>query len=495
MRTVRPAAQGPLAACITALSLAGCTGEHRYLPKQREALFPRISRGVVRAEQPQTCQQALSPGQAYATYRGALEALQQGQAIASIPHLGCLVPPAPGVRHSGDLYAQVVSEVLLPNVLHDYLQQQLELVIANDIQRGDQRDAGLAWPGAYLLEAAVVAYRNTGETRFLDLFRQAFDQILLRRDSVTGFEDALRQRSTHGWSSINISEEKRSNHKGKPFLVGHITHAARIVYPATEFARLVQQSPHLAARYGADAQRYIAASRAAIDDFDTDWQPIPDRKVPGSDRPLFWYRRPITNSLEATNHVHMVASTWLNLAQITGQTSYRKKAKDVLAVFQHGIARTSDNALYWNYFPSFANDERRLYHNGHQLAEYTWKASLTTPFIARAHRTGLTANTDLARSIAKAINTQVLGQGDVRRSLAPATDAWFTLKNRKDRKKLMDIPNITYFLEYASLEPEITHKLRVLFATRPDIFELGWLGSAPGALGYAHLLRPTTHQP
>ena len=495
MRTVRPAAQGPLAACITALSLAGCTGEHRYLPKQREALFPRISRGVVRAEQPQTCQQALSPGQAYATYRGALEALQQGQAIASIPHLGCLVPPAPGVRHSGDLYAQVVSEVLLPNVLHDYLQQQLELVIANDIQRGDQRDAGLAWPGAYLLEAAVVAYRNTGETRFLDLFRQAFDQILLRRDSVTGFKDALRQRSTHGWSSINISEEKRSNHKGKPFLVGHITHAARIVYPATEFARLVQQSPHLAARYGADAQRYIAASRAAIDDFDADWQPIPDRKVPGSDRPLFWYRRPITNSLEATNHVHMVASTWLNLAQITGQASYHNKAVDSLAVFQQGVKTESNHTVHWNYFPFFATNEQQRFANGREYSEAVWKASLTTPFIAHAQRLGLEQAQPLSAAIAHSINREVLGDGEIRRNFNSQQSRWLDPSNPQDKEQLGKIKNITYFLEYNSLEPEIGRKIRLLFATRPDLIHMGWIGSPSGALGYAHLLRPTTHQP
>jgi hypothetical protein len=89
MQTARPAGQRYLAACITALCLTGCTGGHGYLPKQRETLFPRISRGVVSAETPQNCQQALSPGRAYATYRGVLEALQQGRAIASIQHLGC----------------------------------------------------------------------------------------------------------------------------------------------------------------------------------------------------------------------------------------------------------------------------------------------------------------------------------------------------------------------------------------------------------------------
>jgi hypothetical protein len=337
----------------------------------------------------------------------------------------------------------------------------------------------------------VVAYRNTGETRFLDLFRQAFDQILERRDSVTGFQDALRQRSTHGWSSINISEEKRSNHKGKPFLVGHITHAARIVYPATEFVRLVQQSPQLTARYGADAQRYITASRAAIDDFDTDWKPVAGLRVPGSDRPLFWYRRPITNSLEATNHVHMVASTWLNLGQITGQTSYHEKAVDSLAVFQQGVKKENNHTVHWNYFPFFATKEQQRFANGREYSEAVWKASLTTPFIARAQRLGLEQAKPLSAAIAHSINQEILGDGELRRNLSSKQSRWFDPGDTKDKKQLGKINNITYFLEYESIEPEIGRKIRRLFATRPDLLPMGWLGSPSGALGYAHLLRPS----
>jgi len=473
---------------LTLLSGTGCTSHSGYLPLEQERLFPHISHGTVPAETAQRCHQALDSRNAYPTYRRALEELRRGSTIATIPHLGCLLPADGRERSSGDLYAQLVSEVFLPNVLNGYLQKRLGEVIAQDIQQGQRRDAGLAWPGAYLLEACVVAYRNSGETRFLDLFQQTFDQVLQRRDIHTGYRDVLRERATHGWSSINISEEKRSKHNGPPFLTGHVTHAARIVYPATEFARVVRSRPELQSRYGASADRYVAASRDAINDFNEDWQVVPGQTVPGSQRPLRWYRRPITNSLEATNHVHMVASAWLNLAQLTADPSYLQKAQDAVAIFRKGTTEKPQGFIHWNYFPFFATKERKLYSHGREYSEAIWKASLTTPFIARAGRQGLPEAKQLSTSIARAIHREVLSETNIRRNISSQDSRWFDPNDPADKKQLGKLTNVTYFLEYADLEPAIARQLRRLTAGRPDLFPRGWIGSESGALGYAHLL-------
>ena len=487
----RAAATAAAAAC-SLLGLVGCSDPGRLIGPEQEKLFPKLSNGRISAPTPGSCTKALAPGQAANTYTHALQQLQQGAEISDIPHLGCLLPADRKQQSSAELYARMVSTVFLSEVLHDQLSSQLQQVIATDRQLGPKRDAGLAWHGAYLLEAAIEAYRHTGEQRYLELFRNSFDQILQRRDIHSGFIDVLRGRPTQGWSSINISEEKRSKNEGPPFLAAHVTHTARIVYPATEFARLVLSKPELKARYEATAQRYISASRAAMHDFDDDWGVVNGQTIPGTNRPLHWYRRPVTNSLEATNHIHIAANVWLNLARLTNEPQYLENTKDVLAIFRKGVVQEDNGTVHWNYFPFFATAEKQRFSNGRQWSEATWKASLTTPFLARAEQLGFPELKPLTQAIARSINQEILGISQIRRNLSSKYSRWIDGSDPKDSKQLGKLDNTTLFLSYAALEPQIAEKLVRLHATRPDLFPMGWLGSAPGALGYAQFLKPTS---
>ncbi len=202
-----------------------------------------------------------------------------------------------------------------------------------------------------------------------------------------------------------------------------------------------------------------------------------------------WFARPITESFEATNHIHMVASTWINLAKLTGESKYRDRATTTIKIFEKGINREPDGSIHWNYFPYFATAEKKRYGMGKEYSEATWKATLTTPFLVRAYRAGYPAPKKLIDDIAYTIDKQILEKDKIRRNMSSKNSRWFDLNNPKDSKQRSKLDNIVYFLEYTHVRPQIAEKLKSLFSRRTDIFRQGWLGSEVGALGYAHFLQ------
>jgi hypothetical protein len=277
------------------------------------------------------------------------------------------------------------------------------------------------------------------------------------------------------WGSVNI---------GKTRWIAHVTHNARIVYPATEFARLVLldaslQQPALL-QYRVKAEEYIAASRETLDAFENDLVAVTGQ--PG----LRWYRRPLENNFEATNHLHVVGTAWLNLALITGEPRYKRHVEELITVFLRGVRRESDGMVSWNYFPFFAESEKRAYPNGREYSEPVWKAVLTVPFLVRAAEHGYRVPDWFLTAIGRTFSGQTLQGDQLWSNLARKQSRFVDLK--RDRSKRGMIKNTMALSEFGDLEPQIESKLTFLVASRPDLYPFGWLSSPPGLLGYAHYL-------
>lgn len=420
-----------------------------------------------------SCRQVLAPDAVYPRYRLAVRGLARGRQPTEIEGLHCFL----GVKaiHKLDArqaYRRLVAQTFSPDILYGALAQEFNDNLAQDRQLGLKRDAGLAWPGAYLSEAALVAYRKTGQQRFLDLYVNYFDAVLLRRDDRLGRVDSERKRVMKAWGSVNI---------GKTRWISHVTHNARIVYPATEFARLVRRDPALH-RFRSKAEAYVAASRETLDAFEADLVAVPGQ--PG----IRWYRRPLENNFEATNHLHVVGTAWLNLALLTGDPRYRRHVEELIKVFRQGVRSEPDGLVSWNYFPVFAEQEKRRYPNGQEYSEPVWKAVLTTPFLLRAYRQGYPVPPALIKAIGRTFNTLTVQGDQLWRNLARRQSR--PVDPKHDRSKMGMLKNAVALVEFGVLEPELPAKMATLVASRLDLFHAGWLSSPPGLLAYAYYLNP-----
>jgi hypothetical protein len=439
----------------------------------------------------ESCETVLAVGSAYLNYEKVRRALASGISPADIPNANCFIKGDLSNLDADEAYRHFITASFQSNVLYDFLSRRLQIILENDIRFGQKRDAQLAWSGGYASEAAITAYKRTGETRFLDIFVAYFDGILSRRDDRLGYIDDYHKRVMRSWGSTNLDEKR---------WIAHVTHAARIVYPATEFAMLVRADPFLS-RFAEAADRYEKESKTSIDDFEEDWKPVYDESKwlsnilwNSKERSLGfnWYIRPYKERYEATNHLHTVASVWINLFHLTGDKKYKERSESVLRIFTNGITREPDGSVHWKYFPYFATKEL-VRPNGKQYSEPIWKASQTVPFLVRAAELGYAVPSDLLRAIAKTFTDTVLRDGAILKNLSPLDSQGVDAE--EDSNRLKNIEGVVNWLEYEKVEPRIGEKLRELVARRRDLFPYGWLSRENFARGYAHFVKPAKDSP
>ena len=254
---------------------------------------------------------------------------------------------------------------------------------------------------------------------------------------------------------------------------------ARIVYPATLFAKIVKTNPALWSAYGEKADAYIKIAKETLDEFDQDWKPI---------NGVVWYSNPYWVRAEPINHVHIVASAWLNLAQYTTDaTKYNTRVQHTIDVFTKSVHYGPDGkSVYWNYFPYFAVREKREYDFGKLYSEPIFKASLTAPFLLRANAQGFPLPASLLESVVNTITDVCLKGSQVLFSLSPVRSHYVSPK--ADEEYLSTVGNIVILAEFETISSTIKSKLSYLLATRPDIFPGAWMHGSHSLLGYAYYL-------
>ena len=418
------------------------------------------------------CADALGRGRADQVWSATLQKLRQGQRPATIPEFPCFVPgwADGGELSSRDGYDRMIRSGFVRQVLLDALKRDFNAVIRHDKQVGLQRYQNLAWGGVYLSESALLAYRRTRDPRFLDLFVDYFDQLLERRDIVLGRRDDYRGVVRQGWGSSKASPTQWIN---------LVTHNGRIIYPATEFALLVRRDPALV-RFRAKADLYTRLSLLVMDEFGPEWVAL---ESPDADR---WIMRPPTGEPEATNRLHLVGRSWINLAELTGDLKYRERVTALIELFSQGLEYRPDSSLRWSYYPVFTKKRGSSYFMAQSNGEPVWKASLTVPFLLEAYEHGYSVPRRLLEQIAATWLTVMLDEDCIRYTLDSSDQRCFNPK--ADHDKIGMLQTVNGILPYASVEPALAAKILDLVARNPDLFPGGWLGSAAGKIGYAYFL-------
>ncbi len=400
------------------------------------------------------------PDSTLANYQAVVAALTDGVAPADIPLLSAFIGEVAG-ESTAAAYRRLLATSFDVDIFHEYLSTELRRILVGAQSDEVARGAVLAWPGGYATEAAMLAFRHTRDTRLLDSFVSYFDEVLALRDSELGLMDAFHGRAVAAWGDGRLAPGR---------WVAHVTTAARICYPATEFARLALRDERLAG-YHEKARHYTDEAERAIAEFEGDYRAVPGHRQS-------YYFRPTTDRSEPFNHAHQVGKVLLNLHGLTGKQQYRQRISEIAAVFVRSVAFDRGGTPYWRYFPYFDPTRKK------EQAELIWKASETVPFVYRAGERGYIEE-PLVRAIARSFGTHLVRGGEMNRYIDPrrfkrvdADDPW-----------IARVDGIVGWLEFAPMQPEIFGLvLDVMTAHRRDYFRGGWFRSGNLARGYADRL-------
>ncbi len=356
------------------------------------------------------------------------------------------------------------------DVLYGYLAQEMEKNLKTSIEAGMAQH----WWSGSLGEAAMIAFRQTGEVRYLALYRQFFDRFMMLRDTKLGYHDDFHGKTMDSWGAYNLGKNA-----GKPGLwVAHVTHFTVCMFPATGFARDVLSTPTLT-DYHDWATSALAYVEQAYKQFDADY-----RDVDGVSEK--WYWRPLLDKYEATNHMHLLGQALINLYAATKNELYAERIRSFIRIFEGGVTLHDNGMASWNYSPYFQVANEKNGHISRQFSEYTWKGEITVPFLYEAKAAGFEIRPEVLQGVTSSIRDHILKDADYKLHVHPQASRPL---DPRDRKKASFIEcGISGFHAAAAEDARIEQQVIDVVAASPDLFPTGWMSHPRLTRSYARLL-------
>ena len=420
------------------------------------------------------CAAATGQSYAYLAYSAVRAALEAGTAPAEISYLDCFLPVNALQGDAGAVLQRFTARVFDADVLYGFLEREFEEILRVVVKAGNARHSKLAWGTANLGETALIAFEATGQRRFLDLFRNYFDRVMLLTDRALGYYDVYHERVMDAWGSSNLGRASGDPSKW----VAHVTHFSVIMNPATGFARAVKANPSLS-EYSDWAQEIVTFFDGAYRQFDVDLRP-----AEGSDER--WYWRPLVDKFEATNHLHYLGRALLNMYAMTGDPFFAERIDWIIRVFENGVTLHEDGMASWTYGPYFQVESAFNDRTSRQFSEYAWKGEKTVPFLYEAVRDGFDIEPAVLNAVTKTIRDHIVDGGSYKRNVHPKGSGPIRVKDLERKPGLAY--SISGYLVAATEDPRIETQIVEMVAGQPDFFKGGWFAHRRMARAYAALL-------
>jgi hypothetical protein len=237
-----------------------------------------------------------------------------------------------------------------------------------------------------------------------------FDRVIQLSDPRLGIRDEYHGRMMNSWGyMMQNGVLGEGDHRN---WVAHVTHFGRILTPALAFANEILSDPNLALEHGNWAFDVVRF-------FETGWQQFEmDRRLVG-DGSQSWYWRPIDDEFEPINHVTSLGRALIHAQAITQDPVLKRRIDETLMVFEDAVTVHEDGSVAWPYSPTFQTITTMQSGVDAEYSEYTWKASITLPFIREAINAGYILSPGLEESIRSQLVNYTLADGVLKRNLHP----------------------------------------------------------------------------
>ncbi len=432
---------------------------------------------------------------AFAAYEAVRRGLRAGHDPASLEGAGSFLPEGAAALDAEGAHRVLIGDCFPVAPLRDCLARELQSVIDSARRAPENRGRVLAWPGAYVAEAALIAHGRCPEAGFLDIFSAYADHVTSTRDCDLGLRDTAHGRVMPAWSSRRLDPNRNTT---------MVTHFARIVAPLARFLRLQRGDPVYAIPPERGA-RYLEVILEGFAAFEEDFQ-----NVPGT--AYSWYRRPVTGEWEPLNHMMIVAGVALDLWALTGDAAFLQRVEAIFSVVEASSTRHGDGSVSWPYRPRFSapslrdrvRDELHLLSGRMSQAlaalrgrhprprrsanvrpsEPIWKASMSLPVLAAAVELGLHEQSRYVDPIADTFMRSVATANGLLTDMHPKGSARFDSRHMPPQL-LAQAGFVTGWFSLAGLRPDLGAYLTRFVADNPELFPQGWLAEPLTARGYA----------
>jgi hypothetical protein len=290
---------------------------------------------------------------------------------------------------------------------------------------------------------------------------------------MTGLEDLYHGRIMNAWGEqMNL---RAGSIEDSRTWVAHVTHFGRIMAPAMDAAELILADPDLASRHADWAYKVLRFFQTGFQQFEMDRREVLD----GS---LSWYWRPLDDEWEPLNHVTSLGRALMPVAEMTGDPVYRRRVQEILDVFDLSLAREEDGTVSWPYSPVFQTPTARDPVD-RMYSEYTWKGSITLPFVLDAARRGYDVPPETISGIRQLLVGYVLADGVWKRNMHPINAAEL---RESDPPSLMAALG-GFHVSFPD-DAEIAQLVLEMLVKNPDMYPLGLLSHTGLARSYATFL-------
>jgi len=198
----------------------------------------------------------------------------------------------------------------------------------------------IVWQASRYIELPLVAYRLTGEAKYLAMFVERMDALV--RCATKGLDGFL------GWYGLPLELFRHPDHPERK--VDVILTSFEVAALAADFARAVQADPTLKARHGDAARRYLdLAENHLVKKWDARgrYKDLGDR---GAVYVTHAALKPVKASLTQPHNKHSkIIEALVSLYAATGKDAYLVKAVKLGTRFKRSLT-LSDGRYRWNYW-------------------------------------------------------------------------------------------------------------------------------------------------
>lgn len=417
--------------------------------------------------------EALSESWAYSTYSSVLSALAGKKPVTELPYLKTFLGDITPDEDHGSLLQRLLGEVFLPNVLYGYLDRRFELTLQTSLATGIVQH----WIAGMLGQSALIAYRRTGEQRFMDLYMSFMNRVLLLRDSQLGYFDDYHGKTMDAWG--DYATGRRAD--GLTMWIADVTEFSVIMGPALGFAREILQSRGLVPHQDW-AEDMVAFFDRGFRQFEVDLR----RPKGASD---MWYWRPLWNMFEPTNHIHIVGQALLDMHAVTRDRFYADRIRAIIRVFEKGARVDADGLAFWNYSPYFQVESAKEIGRNRHVSEHSMKGDHTVPFLYCAAADGFPVDPELMKAVTASIRDYILADGIYKLNTHPHNSR--PLKKSDIEKTGRRGFGVAGYHHAARVEPDIERLIIDVVVKNVDVFPWGWFGNPKLARSYAFMLQDT----
>lgn len=384
----------------------------------------------------------------------------QGKFITSLNDIIDFAAKDPGSMLLSGKYSKSYFEFIkLPansDVLASFMRSRIDYMRpALTSGKGYQADY-LSWGWSNIARASALAYKRTGERRFLDMYLETVPWAFSNLDS-TRADDHSGKIADDGWSLIENGVAKRE-----------VTTAGRITAPIIEMAIITKEDLQISQTEKAKIQEYAQKSIDILRPY------LKHQIVKGEIR---YHLFPWTGEHEAINHMAAFAESCAFVYKLTGDNEFREYAKGFLEYFKSVVAVDESGAFSWPY-QVLPKD---------QYDELFWKGAVTVPAIINMHASGVYITDREATGIANSFDNYVIGKFYAINANMSADEFHVTGYNSYHLGHSIGL-GFPQFIFLEEWRPGTKDKVLTAIASRTDLFPTGFFIHDSDAVPYAYML-------